>query len=150
MGNSCSCACNENINEKDQILKSLREEKYEEVNEILSNNILAASHKSINNEKKNTSDIIESSKNSIKRNVPSEDYAIPILDFVNVITDNYRKAESLLGAFLYNKDCYEDLYAINLGYYKLNNNEIYLGQWNNGERSGRGKLIWQDGSMYEG
>ena len=34
--------------------------------------------------------------------------------------------------------------------HELENGSIYIGQWKNGLRHGKGKQIWTDGSVYEG
>ena len=40
---------------------------------------------------------------------------------------------------------------INKGPCKLDNDAVYIGQWNkHGQREGRGVQIWKDGSKYEG
>ena len=41
--------------------------------------------------------------------------------------------------------------GIKLGPYKIKrNNAVYLGEWFNGYRHGKGLQIWVDGSIYEG
>lgn len=37
-----------------------------------------------------------------------------------------------------------------LGPYELEGHAIYIGQWKNGNKHGKGKQIWSDGSIYEG
>ena len=36
------------------------------------------------------------------------------------------------------------------GPYRLSNEAVYLGQWKNGLKNGRGKLGWEDGALFEG
>lgn len=37
-----------------------------------------------------------------------------------------------------------------LGPYQIENDIVYIGQWKNGVRHGKGKQLWKDGSLYEG
>jgi hypothetical protein len=39
---------------------------------------------------------------------------------------------------------------ITLGPYELDHKAVFEGQWKNGLRHGKGKQIWDDGSIYEG
>ena len=43
-----------------------------------------------------------------------------------------------------------DLKFPELGPYEFENGAVYVGQWKEGQRQGRGKQFWTDGSFYEG
>ena len=57
-----------------------------------------------------------------------------------------------LGPYKYDKPVTEeDKQLIEKGPYQLDNGAVYIGQWNKeGQRKGKGKQIWSDGSVYEG
>lgn len=56
-----------------------------------------------------------------------------------------------LGNFKYPELKDKDLEKLpTLGPFELENGAIYLGQWKQGSRHGKGKQIWGDGSVYEG
>ena len=40
--------------------------------------------------------------------------------------------------------------AVNEGPIEFEEKYVYMGQWKDGKRCGRGKQIWRDGSCYEG
>jgi hypothetical protein len=35
-------------------------------------------------------------------------------------------------------------------YQLLANDSIYIGEWKDGQQTGKGKKIWKDGAIYEG
>ena len=75
-------------------------------------------------------------------------------DYSNEVT---KKKADELGAFLYDKDQFEDDQAeykqpieFEGNSYSNSAKYVYEGQWKNNERNGRGKQLWKDGSIYEG
>jgi len=58
----------------------------------------------------------------------------------------------MMGKFDYDKHRGQEDYSDYLqpGPMKLEENAHYLGMWKHGERCGKGKQIWDDGSVYEG
>jgi hypothetical protein len=54
------------------------------------------------------------------------------------------------GQFEYGQDKDDQKFLPTLGPYEFENGSVYLGQWKNGFRHGKGKQIWTDGSIYEG
>ena len=65
-------------------------------------------------------------------------------------TDILQQVVAKLGEFKYIYPEFNDLNAVTLGPYQLENQSVYIGQWKNKLRSGKGKQIWKDGSQYEG
>lgn len=67
----------------------------------------------------------------------------PVPGFGNEIV---REAAKKLGPFNYETTLpYEWKPAV-----ELENGDVYVGQWKDGARNGRGKQFWKDGSYYEG
>ncbi|KAL4437860.1 hypothetical protein ABPG74_001031 [Tetrahymena malaccensis] len=69
-------------------------------------------------------------------------------DFSNEFT---REVLEKLGEFVYDQD--EEESFLDLPFFgpcEMENNAFYIGQWRHGQRWGRGKQVWSDGSQYEG
>lgn len=76
---------------------------------------------------------------------PKEDYSLQPEDFYNDIT---KKIAIQLGPFKAND---EDLPPfITKGPIKMENGAMYVGQFSNGMRNGKGKQVWPDFTLYEG
>ena len=55
-----------------------------------------------------------------------------------------------IGEFNYDQNHQEDSHLPKLGPYEFDNGAVYIGQWKQGVRHGKGKQYWNDGSFYEG
>lgn len=104
--------------------------------------------------KLSTKPVIKGSDHNIQEiqqnHAPNEEVAkkidqVPVYD--NIAT---KKSYDKCGEFVYDQDTDEDKTLPKLGPYEFDNSAIYVGQWKNGQRHGRGKQYWSDGSFYEG
>ncbi|CAD8174001.1 unnamed protein product [Paramecium octaurelia] len=65
--------------------------------------------------------------------------------------DQVRKTLEKLGNYQYDEASLSRFHdCIELGPYQFENGAIYVGQWKNHQRWGKGKQYWPDGSVYEG
>ncbi|EGR33581.1 protein kinase domain protein [Ichthyophthirius multifiliis] len=82
-------------------------------------------------------------------------YSNELIDFIKNCLSKEQKnrldiSQLMLGTFEYDEDNEEDKNLPEYGPYQFRNDSIYIGQWQNGNRHGRGKQLWVDGSIYEG
>ena len=87
-------------------------------------------------------------ENKRQEHAPDFSNAKPITNVPNYLNDNSRTALDRFGEFKYAKE--EDKSLPYLEPYESENGAIYIGQWKNGLRHGRGKQYSKDGSIYEG
>ena len=134
MGNCLSCdEYNQNEIKNGDILKTQSNNNYESFSNnnrfIESENKLfpKSNHKNMLNSGEKIKDLIYNRLN-------------------NVALENFET----LGEFIYNSDLPEDKIEKIEGPIELENGAIYIGQWKNNLRNGRGQQIWSDGSIYQG
>ncbi|KAL4430533.1 hypothetical protein ABPG74_005458 [Tetrahymena malaccensis] len=86
----------------------------------------------------------------IELHSPSQATARRILEVPQYENSSTKKTHERQGPFIYDKDQDEDKNLPFLGPFEFENAAVYIGQWKNGQRHGRGKQYWNDGSFYEG
>ena len=85
----------------------------------------------------------------ISKHAPSDKVAKPIEKIPDITNSEAQKLLNRLGK-LDIKINQEDAELIELGPYQFENGDIYVGQWKNGKRFGRGTQYCKDGRVYEG
>jgi len=80
-----------------------------------------------------------------------KDPAIVRVTTMNPVNDDVKKADAKLKDFEYLPNVDGEFEGLPvLGPYKYENGATYLGQYKEGKRHGRGRLVWPDGSVYVG
>ena len=81
---------------------------------------------------------------------PPPEVAHKIDSVPNYFNESTKQTLEKLEPFVYDEDLDENQGLPNLGPYECENQTVYVGQWRNGKKNGRGKQYWTDGSYYEG
>jgi hypothetical protein len=81
---------------------------------------------------------------------PKIEFAKPLNEEPVFQNDATKSMYEKLGSYVFNHQEFDDSEAVKLGPHELENFSVYIGQWKNGVRHGRGKHLWKDGSIYEG
>ena len=81
---------------------------------------------------------------------PNTSVAKPIKEVPNYNNQAAQATYNKIGEFVYDQDEDDDKQLPRLGPYEFENGAVYIGQWRQGVRHGRGKQYWNDGSFYEG
>mgnify|MGYP000878675882 FL=1 len=81
---------------------------------------------------------------------PAPENAVKISKMPNYITPAIQKIIDSLKPFEYEYDSPEDKTLPLLEPYEVEEGAIYIGQWKNGKKHGRGEQIWPDGTYHKG
>lgn len=85
----------------------------------------------------------------VEKHKPDPDFGYPVDGPPEILNEKIKETFDKMRPFVFDQDTSEDRELPTLCWYRLENNAYYKGQWKNGQRHGKGKQIWADGTGFE-